>query len=148
MSQSSPTKPIEVFNEGRLLAIIIPGVLVTPGVTFFTGNESPQQVGLLCHPAGRSIAPHVHNPTKREISITQEVLLVRKGRVRVDFYTQEREYLSSRILGPGDTVVLMSGGHGFEAIEEVEIIEVKQGPYVGEGDKVRFEPTKSPVVLA
>ena len=35
--------------------------------------------------------------------------------------------------------MLVSGGHGFKVLEEVEMIEVKQGPYYGEQDKVRFE---------
>jgi hypothetical protein len=37
-------------------------------------------------------------------------------------------------------ILLAHGGHGFEMIEETEIIEVKQGPYAGDMDKVRFEP--------
>ena len=39
---------------------------------------------------------------------------------------------------PGDFLLLVSGGHSFEFIEKSEIIEVKQGPYVGNLDKERF----------
>ncbi len=34
--------------------------------------------------------------------------------------------------------MLVSGGHGFKVIDEVEMIEVKQGPYSGDQDKKRF----------
>jgi mannose-6-phosphate isomerase-like protein (cupin superfamily) len=74
----------------------------------------------------------------REVQFTQEVLFIRKGRLRVDFYDPEQHYLESRILGPGDVILLIQGGHGFDVLEEVEMVEVKQGPYVGEQDKTRF----------
>ena len=45
----------------------------------------------------------------------------------------------SRVLGPGDVIILMSGGHGFEVLEDLNMVEVKQGPYVGDADKTRFE---------
>ena len=44
----------------------------------------------------------------------------------------------SRVLGPGDVILLISGGHGFEVLEELNMVEVKQGPYAGETDKTRF----------
>jgi mannose-6-phosphate isomerase-like protein (cupin superfamily) len=90
------------------------------------------------HPTGRIIEPHVHNPVPREVHYTQEVLFIRKGRLRVDFYSEQRAYLESMILEAGDTILLISGGHGFEVLEEIEMLEVKQGPYVGEQDKTRF----------
>ena len=48
-------------------------------------------------------------------------------------------FLESRILNQGDVVLLAYGGHGFEMLEDSEMIEVKQGPYAGDMDKVRFE---------
>ena len=57
----------------------------------------------------------------------------------MDFYDDYKDYLESRILEEGDTILLTSGGHGFKVLEEVEMIEVKQGPYSGEKDKIRFE---------
>jgi hypothetical protein len=56
----------------------------------------------------------------------------------VDFYNAERRYLESRILHTGDTIILVSGGHGFEILDDTEMIEVKQGPYLGDNDKTRF----------
>ena len=90
---------------------------------------------------GYAIPPHDHNPVPRTIEWTQEVLFIRSGKVRLDIYApSSREYLESYILLPGDVVLLAHGGHGFVMLEPSEIIEVKQGPYVGEYDKTRFEP--------
>ncbi len=38
--------------------------------------------------------------------------------------------------------MLSAGGHGFEMLEDAEIIEVQQGPYCGDKDKTRFEPVE------
>jgi mannose-6-phosphate isomerase-like protein (cupin superfamily) len=127
-----------ISYQSLLCAIIIRAEFREPGIRFFTPNELTQQLALMCHPTGRLIPPHVHNPVPREVQFTEEVLILRKGRLRVDFYDADQRYLESRILGPGDVILLIQGGHGFEVLEEVEMIEVKQGPYVGEQDKTRF----------
>ncbi|CAK8711368.1 Cupin domain protein [Candidatus Electronema halotolerans] len=118
--------------------MVIPLSYRENGVTFFTSNDLSQQLAFMRHPSGKQIQPHIHNPVPREVHYTQEVLFIRKGKLRVDFYTKEQEYLESRILEAGDAVLLIQGGHGFEILEDVEMIEVKQGPYVGEQDKTRF----------
>lgn len=129
----------EIAHDGRLLALIIPGEFREPGIHFFTPGDFSQQVAYMRHPAGKVIEAHVHNPVAREVQYTQEVLFIRRGRLRVDIYTEGKEYVGSRILVGGDTILLARGGHGFEVLDEVEMIEVKQGPYAGDGDKSRFE---------
>ena len=61
-----------------------------------------------------------------------------RGKLRVDFFDEQQNYLESRILVGGDVILLSKGGHGFEVLEEIEMYEVKQGPYAGESDKTRF----------
>jgi hypothetical protein len=130
---------IERFTHaGELLAIIVRAAFNEPGISFFTPNELSQQLAYMRHPAGKIIQPHVHNPVPREVHFTQEVLFIRKGVLRVDFYDNDQNYLESRMLHGGDTILLATGGHGFEVVEEVEMIEVKQGPYAGDADKTRF----------
>ena len=136
-----------ISNYGDLLAIIIRSSFSEPGIHFFTPPEFSQQLAFMKHPVGKEIAPHVHNPVPREVHYTQEVLFIRKGRLRVDFYDGERCYLESRELGAGDVILLAGGGHGFEVLEELEMIEVKQGPYVGEQDKTRFDGISSSQVV-
>lgn len=129
----------EIYCNNQLLAIIIRASFSEPGIQFFTPDSFSQQIAFMKYPPGRVIQPHVHNPVPREVHYTQEVLFIRKGKIRVDFYSPERKYLESQILCQNDTILLIMGGHGFEVLEEIEMIEVKQGPYVGNADKVRFD---------
>ena len=91
------------------------------------------------HPAGKVIYAHTHNVVPREVSYTKEVLVIKKGKLRVDFYEDDKTYIESHIIEQGDIILLAYGGHGFECLEEVEMVEIKQGPYLGEQDKVRFK---------
>ena len=91
------------------------------------------------HPTGKVIDAHIHNLVHRNVVMTQEVLIIKRGILRVDFYDEYEDYLESRNLYAGDIILLVSGGHGFQVLEEVEMIEVKQGPYAGENDKKRFK---------
>ena len=128
-----------ITRDGVLLALILPRDFRERGIHFFTPPELSQQLAYMRHPAGKTIDAHVHNPVARNVISTQEVLFIRSGKMRVDFYTPDRTYIGSRILEGGDTILLASGGHGFEVLEETEMIEVKQGPYAGDGDKTRFD---------
>jgi hypothetical protein len=124
---------------GQTLAMIVRAAISRPGVSFFTPNDFSQQLAYMEHPAGKAIVPHLHKPVQRAVTKTLEVLFIRKGRLRVDFYGDDRAYLESRMLGAGDVILLVSGGHGFEVLEPVEMFEVKQGPFAGVEDKVRIE---------
>ncbi len=127
-----------ITHEGKTLAIIIRTNYEQDGISFFTPDDFSQQLAYMKRNAGYEIQPHVHNPVERSVRYTQEVLFLRKGRVRVDFYSETQEYLESKILFEKDVILLANGGHGFKMLEDSEIIEVKQGPYAGELDKTRF----------
>lgn len=129
-----------IIVDGQLCAVIVSHTFDEPGIQFLTSGELSQQLASMSYPAGKVIGAHTHNPVQREVMHTQEALFVRKGRVRVDFYTPAQEYRKSRVLGPGDVILLISGGHGFEVLEELNMIEIKQGPYAGDADKTRFTP--------
>jgi mannose-6-phosphate isomerase-like protein (cupin superfamily) len=128
----------EIKHSGKLLGIIIRKDYHKPGISFFTPDDFSQQLAYLNHPAGKIIPPHVHNRIAREVHLTQEVLFLKKGRLQVDFYDDQQKYIESRILSAGEVILLAAGGHGFTALEEVELFEVKQGPYASEQDKTRF----------
>jgi mannose-6-phosphate isomerase-like protein (cupin superfamily) len=129
----------KVYHDDILLAIIISSDFNKSGVHFFTPDDFSQQLAYMSHPAGKVIQPHVHNIVPRQVSYSQEVLVIRQGKVRVDFYSEQQTYLESRLLEAGDVILLASGGHGFEVIEEVQLIEIKHGPYVGEQDRTQFQ---------
>jgi hypothetical protein len=128
----------EIRHEGDLLAIILSHRFAEPGIHFFTPNNFSQQLAYMRHPAGKCIPAHVHNPLPREVTYTLEVLFLKRGKLRVDFFDEQQNYLESRVLVAGDVILLSKGGHGFEVLEEIEMYEVKQGPYAGESDKTRF----------
>lgn len=127
-----------IENNGRELALILRGDYHEHGIHFLTPGEYSQQLAYMSHPAGKVIDAHVHKEVKRDILNTQEVLVIRKGKLRVDFYTEDKQYLESKILNEGDIILLVSGGHGFEVLEPLEMVEIKQGPYAGDNDKERF----------
>lgn len=127
-----------IKKKEKLLAMIIRDNYTCEGIDFITSNEYSQQVAYMHHPTGKMIDAHIHNLVHRNVVLTQEVLFIKKGKLRVDFYDDYEDYLESCILNAGDVILLISGGHGFYVLEEVEMIEVKQGPYSGEADKKRF----------
>jgi len=133
-------KTVETIVFGlEPIALIIRAEYEEPGIRFFTPANFSQQVALMKHPAGHQISPHVHNLLFRQVMYTQEVLMIRRGRVRVDLYSSAREFITSRDLEAGDLILLCGGGHSIEVLEETVMVEIKQGPYAGEGDKTRFE---------
>lgn len=132
----------KIMHNEKLLSVIIKANYKSEGIEFFTPDYFSQQLAYMKRPKDYVIPPHVHNAVKRDVHFTQEVLVIKSGKVRVDLYDDDKNYLESRILEAGDVILLAYGGHGFEMIEESEIIEVKQGPYAGDMDKVRFEPVE------
>lgn len=137
----------QICSENKILGVIIRASYHKDGISFITPDDFSQQLGYMNRPDEYVIAPHVHNLVERKVDLTQEVLFIRCGKVRVDFYDDSRNYLESHIVSTGDVVMLAHGGHGFKVLERAEMIEVKQGPYCGEMDKVRFEPISDERVI-
>ncbi|MFH1461689.1 MAG: hypothetical protein ABIF12_01965 [bacterium] len=138
----------EIKDKKLLIAIIVRSNYSKDGVSFFTPNDFSQQLAFMKHSKGKTIEPHIHNKVERNVFLTQEVLFIKKGKLRVDFYDDEKKYLESRVLNSGDVILLAAGGHGFEVLEDLEMFEVKQGPYAGDKDKTRFNGVlKSRIIL-
>lgn len=133
---------LHVFRdtEGDVLALIVSADFNYVGVEFLTPNHYSQQLALMKRPAGEQIEPHSHRPVRRSTQGTQEVIIMKSGKMRLDLYDRAHEYLVSYTLSAGDIALLVAGGHGFELLEESDFIEVKQGPFVEGDDKDRFAP--------
>ena len=130
----------KIIYKKKLLALIVRGKYRNrKGITFFTPNESTQQFGYMKHRKKHVIKPHLHKKRLTKISYTSEVILLLKGIIRVDFYTQLKKYLFSKILKEKDIIMLAHGGHGFKILKDIEMIEIKQGPFNLIKDKVKFE---------
>ena len=130
----------KIFYKKKLLALIVRGTYRKKrGITFFTPNESTQQFGYMKHKKKYIIKPHLHKKRITKILYTTEVILLLKGILRVDFYNDAKNYLFSKILKQKDIIMLVNGGHGFKVLKEVEMLEIKQGPYSLIKDKIKFE---------
>jgi mannose-6-phosphate isomerase-like protein (cupin superfamily) len=134
----------EIIHNNMVLAKIVREHFSRDGYAFFTHDDDTQQLAYMHHPAGKIIGSHIHNDIKREVYRTKEVVFIKTGKLRINFYSECKEFVCSRILEKGDVVLLSQGGHGFEMLEETEMFVVKQGPYTGESDKTRFTSRNDP----
>lgn len=131
---------IETIVDGlEPIALIIKSDFDKPGIHFFTPANFSQQVAFMEHAKGKKIEAHVHNLVSRQVLYTQEVLFIRRGRLKINLYSSQKWFIGSRTLEAGDVILLCGGGHSFEMLEDTAMIEVKQGPYAGENDKTRFK---------
>ena len=126
---------------GKPIAIIVRKAFQEKGVHFFSPFEFSQQLGIIVHPPGHSISPHIHKVIARDVRVTQEVLHIIEGSLEITLYDEDKHYLTSHILNQGDTILLAYGGHGIKILTPSKILEVKQGPYAGVEDKEFFGPT-------
>ena len=130
----------KIIYKKKMLALIVRGKYrKRKGITFFTPNESTQQFGYMKHKRKHIIKPHLHKKRLTKILTTTEVILILKGLLRVDFYNNAKKYLYSKILKEKDIIMLVTGGHGFKVLKNVEMLEIKQGPYNLIKDKIKFE---------
>ena len=128
----------KIINKNQILAIILRANYKSEGIEFFTPNNFSQQLGYMNRPKGYQIQPHLHNNITRTVEYTNEVLFIKSGKVKVNFYDENKVFLKSETLEKGDFILLAKGGHGFEMLETSEMIEIKQGPNAGDSDKTRF----------
>ena len=129
----------EIKKNNKTLALIIPAKLEKEGTNFFTDKSNPFQVGILKNKKGVKVKPHIHKKAKRTINQTQEILYIEQGKVRANFYNEKGKKVKSAILNPGDTILLLAGGHGFDLLKDSKILVIKQGPYQSiKEDKTHF----------
>lgn len=132
-----------IQHDGQTVAILVRTSYDIDGIQFMSPNDFALQLGQMRRPAGYQVVPHIHNPVQRHTVGTQEVLFIKGGRIRIDFYSFAQVYLESRELGPGDFILLAGAGHGIEILEEATIVEVKNGPFIEGADKGRFDGKRS-----
>ena len=130
----------EIIHKKKLYALIIKEAHQKKrGISFFTGNDSNQQIGFMNHPKNYLIKPHKHLKRETKIFVTSEVIILQKGKLRVDFYDPKKKYLFSIIIKKNQIIMLVHGAHGFKVLEPVKMLEIKQGPFVNNKDKIKFD---------
>jgi mannose-6-phosphate isomerase-like protein (cupin superfamily) len=126
--------------NGLLYALVFRRNLsVGDGVRFLTPSDYPLQLGLIERKAGYAFRPHIHNDFRYEVNTTQEFLYIEQGRIRAKIYDHDWNVVAETELGPGDFLLSVAGGHSFDVLEDVRLIEVKQGPYPGDSYAKRFK---------
>ena len=130
----------EIIYKKKLYALIIKESYQNKkGISFFTKNDSNQQIGFMSHPKNYIIKPHKHQKRETKIYLTTEVIILQKGKLRVDFYDTKKKYLFSVIIKKNQIIMLVHGGHGFKVLEPIKMLEIKQGPFVSNKDKIKFD---------
>ena len=124
---------IEVKEGDLVLARHIPAAAAwQDGLNFFSQDGDFIQVGVWGYGAGKELKAHIHNEVKREVLWTQEVLFVRSGKLRARIYNTQEELIKQLEVQAGDVIILLRGGHGYDILEEgTQVLEIKNGPYVG-----------------
>ena len=128
----------QIKHNNDLFALIYSSEDLEEGINFVTDDEAILQLGAMKRAKGYVIEPHIHTPVERNIIGTNEVMYLQEGRVKVTFFTEEKKFLEDLILEKGQWIVFVKGGHGFEMLETSVLIEVKNGPYAHDMDKIRF----------
>jgi oxalate decarboxylase/phosphoglucose isomerase-like protein (cupin superfamily) len=132
---------VEFVREGdKLYAIVVRARAASADkYNFLTDNAQPLQLGMSFYKAGEIIKNHAHLPRDIRVDKVQEVLVIGEGSARLTLFDDDRRKLTDMVLSRGDICLLAAGGHGLEVIEDMKLVEVKQGPYDGQvKDKVQF----------
>lgn len=125
-----------VYDGSTLIALIIKNNYQPEGIQFVTPENLSQQVGFMTRPKGYVIAPHSHAVVPRNVETLSEVLIVKSGLVRCDLFSVCGEFMEACFLAAGDVIILNQGGHSFEFLEHSSLIEVKQGPFRPDDEKI------------
>jgi len=129
----------KIHHKKKLFALIIrKKYRKKRGINFFSSKKDNKQIGYMSHKKNHIIYPHLHRRRDARIFYTTEVIILLKGKLRVDFYDNKKEYLFSKTLSKNDIIYLIQGAHGFKVLEPIEMIEIKQGPYLQSKDKIKF----------
>lgn len=118
----------KIYYKKELLAIKID--LLPKGSTPLTDPTFPLQIVALAHPKGKILAAHMHEPKKRTTPYLQECLVVKKGKIKVELYTREKKKFKKVFLKEGQALLMINCGVGITVMQDCEVMEFKNGPFV------------------
>ncbi len=118
----------KIFYKKKLVAIKI--VRMPEGTSPVTDGKEPFQALTLKHPKGKYLLAHKHKHKRRVTSRLQECLVVRKGKVKIDLYGPDDKKFKSVTIGAGEALLLASGGYGIHVLQDAEMMEFKNGPFL------------------
>jgi len=125
-----------IKDKDEEIAIIVYKDSFKDRVKFITPENYPLQFGIMKYKRGDSAPSHMHPDVQRLVVQSQEAIHLVDGKIKLDIFNSKGELCASRTLGEGDSAFFVKGGRGWTALEETKMIEIKQGPFMGEKDKV------------
>jgi len=127
-----------IDDNQKAIAYIVRKKDISKGKNFLTHNNEEMQFASFDLEKNEVIRNHIHNTSKREINSTSEGIVVIDGVLKIKLFDNNKNFISDHILNSGDSILLLSGGHGIEVMEDTKFIEFKQGPYIESLDKEIF----------
>ncbi len=124
---------VPVAKSGITYALFVCGRPDVKDAKFFTSNDEEFQVGVFERGAGYEVKPHQHPENRHEVIQTTEFLYFEKGSASVTVFDDDWNELHKQVMKAGDFLVFFRGGHTLTMLEPTRLIEVKQGPFKGEG---------------
>lgn len=122
-------RPITKYYSDKIL-IGIKISSVVNGSKPITPADQPLQIVTLKHKKGSYLKAHMHIPKERKTKSLQECLFVKRGKVKIDLYSANKKYLQSFFLKEGQAFLLLAGGYGINVVNDCEVFEFKNGPFV------------------
>lgn len=122
------TKMEKVLHNGKVVALKVSSM--QDGSVSITEPEAALQALTLKHPKGKLVAPHMHLPHVRETVNLQECLIVIRGKLRVSFFDEEANPFAHLDIAAGEACITLSAAHSIEFLEDSEVFEIKNGPYL------------------
>ena len=105
---------------------------------FFTNETDEIQFGVVNFDKNFKTGAHYHNKLKHKTTPVDEILMVQKGKMRVDFYNDKGVYIKSYEVNQGDVIILNTGGHNIFFMEETKVFQIKTGAYDKNLDTTRI----------
>ena len=127
-----------VTKDSLTYALFVCGRPPVDGAKFLTENADEFQVGIMERPKGYDVKPHQHPARSNVISRTTEFLYIEEGKVEATVFDEDWKEIGRQILSAGDFLVFFRGGHTLTMIEPTRLVEVKQGPFLGDAKGKTF----------
>jgi cupin fold WbuC family metalloprotein len=125
-------------HDDNLIALVIDINDSKESKNFYTDESNDIQFGVFNLHENEVIEKHFHPEQERSIKTTSEVLIILEGTVMASLFDKKLEFLKEITLRSGFVLITFNGGHGLKVLEDTKLLEVKQGPYNDQTDKIRF----------
>jgi hypothetical protein len=127
-------------RPAECLAMIIVSGRLNPGdgARHYSDPKDPLQVAVSCYAKDHVVGRHLQVYRERPAfeGPTEKMITVQEGQVECQFWDDAGDWCCSWILRAGDVAVFYKGSHALTMLEPSVIVEVKQGPFDPEQDKV------------